>query len=767
MTKKKNLFQSSLTARFKAQGRIGKVSSRAASASTSTHPASLHDSSNSTPSQTNDEEPDLTINNIKLKKDAVEAIKGAFLLTVDFDKVDKPCIKNATSKQWISDVLPSGYSLVPFKLFCYTWRRRSDVYQHYHFLCLNNTLQCVGWAVCNHCFTHECSIDSGTKRYQPNVSSSSFHRHLETHTSVLNEQVNVINVPRHVKEQVIIAASKACALDNLPLSFAYQRKGMETFASTLIEIGQRYSTSSEINIKSLLPSHHAVHDGVLKLAEQYRNDFKSDLKQIVEFGGGVSCDGVKIEQTSKKYYDFVLNYVQVQKRSLTEGGGKRAVLKSRLLFIVNHTGPETAVEIRNTIDRNLIQTTGMPLSQFEKQFTFVTDCAATMPCVFGASVSEAKVRYCERWIGCICHQLNTAMKKAMCDKHISDGEIGKDYERVRKIVKLFKKASLNVEMPDGSALIQQVETRFGTVHDVAARFIKAAPHVQPVIDQHDAGSSEKLSALYDEICKFGGKFPTLDAIVECFKGIRHAQTVLEANRRVTITDVIPMLQKIKSNLRIFSFNRSANAEIDAQQDHIRTLAHITLSKIEEIPYQDYWIAACVLHPGLSSMPFLPISVREDMRAKGELLVRKMLQAQQSTASSTTNQCQLDATITPVGNNLGDSHWSLANMMTFSKAAVTIDELTMFQSEVLSEEEKAHIVKNENDGILQFWASKLDKYPNLARVALRIYSTPASSSASERDFSLFKLILSPTRSRLSDDVLEGLAYLRSALNEEHN
>lgn len=78
--------------------------------------------------------------------------------------------------------------------------------------------------------------------------------------------------------------------------------------------------------------------------------------------------------------------------------------------------------------------------------------AATVPPVFESSVSHGLVPYKERFIDRIRHQLNTVMKKAMMYIDISQSVIGQDLERVQKIVKLFKKASINVSNSDYFAL---------------------------------------------------------------------------------------------------------------------------------------------------------------------------------------------------------------------------------------------------------------------------------------------------------------------------
>lgn len=70
-------------------------------------------------------------------------------------------------------------------------------------------------------------------------------------------------------------------------------------ALVLIEIGQCYSEASSIYMKRLLLSDTSVREGVLKLAEDYRKRFRSDLDEVLSIGGGVSSDGVKLVHTGK------------------------------------------------------------------------------------------------------------------------------------------------------------------------------------------------------------------------------------------------------------------------------------------------------------------------------------------------------------------------------------------------------------------------------------------------------------------------------------
>lgn len=98
---------------------------------------------------------------------------------------------------------------------------------------------------------------------------------------------------------------------------------------------------------------------------------------------------MKVNEKGKKYYGFVLNHSSASRRTISEGGGKSARIASKLIFVVNDDGPETAAEIRNTINNTLFSTMSKNLVDLEKTRTFVVDCVATMPAVFGSSVSQA------------------------------------------------------------------------------------------------------------------------------------------------------------------------------------------------------------------------------------------------------------------------------------------------------------------------------------------------------------------------------------------
>jgi hypothetical protein len=61
-------------------------------------------------------------------------------------------------------------------------------------------------------------------------------------------------------------------------------------------------------------------------------------------------------------------------------------------------------------------------------------------------------------------------------------------------------------------------------------------------------------------------------------------------------------------------------------------------------------------------------------------------------------------------------------------------------------------------ILQYWQSRSEMWPRLSEVAQGLLGVPASSTSSERTFSLAGLTLEDRRSQLSEESVDGLLFL---------
>ena len=60
--------------------------------------------------------------------------------------------------------------------------------------------------------------------------------------------------------------------------------------------------------------------------------------------------------------------------------------------------------------------------------------------------------------------------------------------------------------------------------------------------------------------------------------------------------------------------------------------------------------------------------------------------------------------------------------------------------------------------LKWWGLVAGRYPALSHVALKVFSIPATSAASERNWSAFGFIHSKLRNRLSNEQVEKIVYI---------
>lgn len=668
----------------------------------------------------------------------------------------------------------TGYDVVPWKSFAPNWKKRAPVFCEFEILCLANTHQHMGWAICSHVRNGLCQPSSGVKRYNPSSGNTAFHRHVEQHAiEASNIAPSLFSVPSDEKKLISTAAAKVYAYDMQPLSFCHGKKGMKEFAAALIRLGQNYPPSTEIDVSKLLPCYNTVRKEVITLSKVVQSEFKIELPKILEQGGAVTCDGVKLESNGKKYYNFNVSYLEVQRRKGPPSSGYEWKIRSRLVFLANHKGSESADCIRETIEKNLKSTTGFELSAFENNFTHVTDCAPVMARVFKASVSPNQIPYSARWVGCISHQLDTVMKNVITAEPIISSEISKNLNLVKSIVSTVKHADFNQEMPDGYSLLQESPTRFGTTFDVVKRFLKSAEQLQLLISSKSGDSKDKISKNLSKLSTstFDNRkcYPALEAILDVFASIRHAQTELESSKKPTLVKVLPMLEELKTKLTFQSSGIVDPSTNVAPSEHTQLLAKRTLEALNNIDYHDLWCASCFLHPGLSSFSFCSPSVASLCKRRGESLVRQMVldfEARKEGIPSNTVHSPNTTSVQNIPNvrgTLGESSWSLSNKMSFlCSPKSSNDEVSRFMSLVLSSS-SVNMLKNDG-GEVDFWLSMKADMPTLSAIALKVSVTPASSATSERDFSALKLSVPSNSSCLKDDIINAKAVLYSSASD---
>lgn len=227
--------------------------------------------------------------------------------------------------------------------------------------------------------------------------------------------------------------------------------------------------------------------------------------------------------------------------------------------------------------------------------------------------------------------------------------------------------------------------------------------------------------------------------------------------------VLPMLEELRSKLSLLASGVRDSQTLEEPHELTKLLAQSSLSALSKIDHHDLWCAACVVHPGLNSFHFMPRGSASECRRIGEALVHKLIddlpvdsESQIDHPSGTLQNKPFNT----VCSSLGKSGWSLADSMSFlttpkrkeNNELVEYFNLSLTQSDI-------ELIKTD-EGISEFWLSKRDIFSKLHKVALRILVTPASSSPSERDFSILKLLVTPGRNRMKDDLVNAVGQIRS-------
>lgn len=261
-----------------------------------------------------------------------------------------------------------------------------------------------------------------------------------------------------------------------------------------------------------------------------------------------------------------------------------------------------------------------------------------------------------------------------------------------------------------SQLKSYVPTRLNTVCDMLDSLIRNFDDVEKVL--REQRESHRLNDVI---------ILDVEDIFKLLKPFREWSNRTETSKTPSLHYVLPALKSIQSMLQPSSFDT----------DIISEMKKIGIKYLEErFKLHDYHFMASFLNPNMKSLRF----ASEDEKNKVKVVLKRMLDE-----------------IPTEENN--ENHNTRANPSSSSLSLYYDDESS--ERDEFENYRSARINISDDIDISEWWFAHRKTYPKLTKVALFIHSIQASSTSSERLFSLSGNIISDKRSNLDPDTIEDL------------
>ena len=379
---------------------------------------------------------------------------------------------------------------------------------------------------------------------------------------------------------------------------------------------------------------------------------------------------------------------------------------------------------------------------------------------------------------CVCHDLNLVVKAGIGIDSI-DRLIGKG----RSLVTYFHRSALATEVLlkkqellldkefHGHRLIQDVSTRWNSSLDMLKRLTEQLPAVHAaVMDPLLSKASELKSKLYtfDEQT-------TVDALINILEPFKTATVILSSESVPTCSKVLPIVHKLNILLEIKPDDSATIAKVK------KAMTSNLQKRVCGTEAQSTYHLASLLDPRTKLLNFVSHDIKQTTIDELQGIVLQKFEGQMSNNSHEIKKEPQDdnSTQLPPLPNLPElpnvkeepSMSSGISSEPPEKRAKTEDflddvlwiatEHAPSKSEAIITEIQRYLSEPQIDGqadALEWWAQRAASYPHLTPVAKKFLAIPASSTSSERVFSLAGNLVSKKRCQLKPENVDLLVFL---------
>ena len=536
-------------------------------------------------------------------------------------------------------------------------------------------------------------------------------------------------LPGSAKFKVVDACVEFVAADLRPFK-SVEGQSFAKLAQTCFELGAKYGNTCG---KLPIPSRHTIKRKVEESACKVKEDLAEELLLAIKSNGIVGITTDMWSDLKQRHYISLTGHYFIKQK-----------LQSRILTVCKFPDHQkTGVNIRDTITK-LCATFNLSLDKVMLNCCFVTDQ--------GSNVKSALANF--RRQPCACHMLATVVKHTLqldsfsktvlpmsnddtAMKHVND--IRSNVSGVKSLVSFFKKSGLCNNLSSG--LQQSCETRWNFTCTMIMSFLKLHTEIR------DTLSAKNLLQKIEDI-----DVTVLQVLVEFLAPFHAATKALEGDLKPTIHHVFQWKTKLERGMHILTtdcsltkFLKIRGRQVLNEKFEITTLQQVGL----------------FLNPKFKSLlPLVPNQRNEVMEYCYDLMKSFFGEPEMHTIDSSDY-----AYGPPAKKSCMDciddefAEWQHANDVSFEND----NEIKQYANAVFASElTNAFVGDDGKFNIVEFWCSApiTTRFASLSKLALGILSIPASSSSSERAFSVGGNFLRKKRAQLSASSVDSLVVLNS-------
>lgn len=363
----------------------------------------------------------------------------------------------------------------------------------------------------------------------------------------------------------------------------------------------------------------------------------------------------------------------------------------------------TAANLKIKFDKSL-EDIGFDFSQNPK---LVTDSASNNVAAFKEYL----------WLPCMCHKLNTSKSNAWKDLIAKSPEIMCFNQAVNKLVTHVQHKS-DIQ----KKLIMKIKP--GSKTRAWRGLIDKFSKVYVNYDRLNEILTDKtfINAINRSL---------LEKVISLLEPLKSTFDILESSENPTIQRVLPRLQKMK-----LQFSPNQNDDTLILQVKESFLKGIT----EKYVPNDIHYVATLLTPSYKKFNFSENAISDMSRAKTLL---KKLYSEMNTTEEDTNKIESPKSkYTKIDSDEDESDAEISPVSSFD------------------DEFDAYIKCPKDQDIISFWIKNNTKLPILSKIALQVLVIPASSSLSERIFSVSGYINDKRKCSMKPETLALLTQLKS-------